>query len=182
MARTPAALQPGIGLRPGGERPGLEAQLLPLFAELFDDIVERSDSGQHTVVDVGLHDSYRTDLSLWPTVVRRLYGRPVMIVGVRCPLPEILRRRALSTGSYLEAATDGTVPDPIIRWQEEVHKPGIYDLEVDTGSSSAALCATRILRHFGFATSQSRESAERSESAVLDALERLAVHYDLTMP
>ena len=36
------------------------------------------------------------------------------------------------------------IPPPIRLWQEEVHKPGIYDLEVDTSLLSPQDCADEI--------------------------------------
>ena len=39
---------------------------------------------------------------------------------------------------------DAPVPPPVILWQEEVHKPGIYDLEVDTSLLSPQECAEEI--------------------------------------
>ncbi len=33
---------------------------------------------------------------------------------------------------------------PVRRWQEEVHKPGIYDLEVDTSVLTPRECAEAI--------------------------------------
>ncbi len=68
-----------------------------------------------------------------------------MIVGVFCPLAEIMQRRAGSDGNYLTANEEGEIPLPVLRWQEEVHKPGIYDLELDTSMLSAEECAERIL-------------------------------------
>ncbi|CDX19839.1 Chloramphenicol phosphotransferase family protein (fragment) [Mesorhizobium sp. ORS 3324] len=36
------------------------------------------------------------------------------------------------------------LPRPVRLWQEEVHKPGIYDLEVDTSRTSPDACAEAI--------------------------------------
>ena len=49
-------------------------------------------------------------------------------------------------GQYVSAATGEPIPVPILRWQREVHLPGIYDLEVDTSLLSAAECAELIQR------------------------------------
>jgi chloramphenicol 3-O phosphotransferase len=38
------------------------------------------------------------------------------------------------------------VPEPVRRWQVAVHKPGIYDLEVDTTGSAPDACAEAIRR------------------------------------
>lgn len=39
----------------------------------------------------------------------------------------------------------GDVPVPAVRWQEELHRPGIYDLEVDTSTLTPGQCAEAIL-------------------------------------
>lgn len=75
-------------------------------------------------------------------------GLPVLFVGVRCSIDEIMRRRAASgPDRYLAAEPGGPVPEPVLRWQEAVHDPGIYDVEVDTSAASAHECAAAILDH-----------------------------------
>src|SRR5277367_6164708 len=61
-AITPAALSPGIGLRPGGERPDLEPAVQALYAALFESIAAHSRLGLNVVTDVGLHDAYSRPL------------------------------------------------------------------------------------------------------------------------
>jgi chloramphenicol 3-O phosphotransferase len=39
------------------------------------------------------------------------------------------------------------VPDPVRKWQYEVHIPGIYDLEVDTSELSPKVCADVIRQY-----------------------------------
>jgi chloramphenicol 3-O phosphotransferase len=73
-----------------------------------------------------------------------LSGLPVLLVGVHCPIDVILERRAAASGHYATATADGEVPEPVRRWQVEVHRPGLYDLSVDTATMSAAECAARI--------------------------------------
>src|SRR5215510_12463816 len=58
MSATPARLQPGIGLRPGGERPDLEPEIVTMYAALYDSIVANSREGLNVAVDVGHHDWY----------------------------------------------------------------------------------------------------------------------------
>jgi chloramphenicol 3-O phosphotransferase len=41
-------------------------------------------------------------------------------------------------------AAEGSVPEPVQRWQRAVHEPGIYDLEVDTSALSPEACAHLI--------------------------------------
>ncbi len=52
----------------------------------------------------------------------------------------ILQRRRATGWDAGRAPTD-PVPPPILRWQTEVHIPGIYDLEVDTSVLTPAECA-----------------------------------------
>lgn len=131
--RTPEALQPGVGLRPGGERPELEQDVKRLYAELYDDIARNARAGYDVVVDVGHHDWYSRPLGILPAAARRLRELPVLFVGVRCPLEMIMARRNAAPDGY--AAGPG-VPEPVVRWQQAIHEPGIYDLEIDTSVTS----------------------------------------------
>lgn len=143
MAMTPAHLRPGIGLRPGGERPDLEPFIEQLYGALYDSIAAHARQNLNVVVDVGHHDGYATLSDLWPTLLRRLEGLAVLIVGVRCPLDTILARRQ-ATG-YLSAAPGEPIPAPITHWEEAVHRPGLYDMEVNTAELSPEECARTIL-------------------------------------
>jgi chloramphenicol 3-O phosphotransferase len=144
----PERLRPGIGLRPGGERPDLEEQVPVLFDALYGSVVELSALGLHVVVDVGHHDDYNRPLGILGRVARRLAGLPAYFVGVRCPVEVVLRRRdagALGRADrYVGSNPDGSVPDAVLRWDRAVHDPGIYDLEVDTSVLSAGECAVAI--------------------------------------
>jgi chloramphenicol 3-O phosphotransferase len=142
MAAIPQRYQPGIGLRPGGERPDLEPLVAALYAALYESIAAHSRLGVAVVADVGHHDSYSAPLGTLRDAARRLDGLPALLVGVRCPLEVILERRR-ATG-YLASGPDGAVPPPVLAWQREVHLPGIYDLEVDTSVQSAEACADAI--------------------------------------
>ncbi|MDH4168656.1 MAG: chloramphenicol phosphotransferase [Acidimicrobiia bacterium] len=142
MAATPPELQPAMGLRPGGERPDLESVVADQVASLFETVAVQAQAGVDVAVDVGLHDDYSTPLGLWTLVADRLGDLTALVVGVRCPLEEVMRRRdADPDDRYLRSATDGRVPDPVQRWQRAVHDPGIYDLEVDTSVTSPTACA-----------------------------------------
>jgi len=135
MRATPDRYQPGIGLRPGGERTDLEAAIAALYSSLYDAIAAHSRNGVNVVVDVGHHDAYSKPLGVLTDAARRLDGLPVLFVGVRCPMEVIMQRRG----------QEGLpVPTPVQRWQDEVHKPGIYDLEVDTSVLSPERCAELI--------------------------------------
>ena len=64
MAMTPSHLQPGIGLRPGGEKPELEAFVQQSYAALFDALAAFARNGLDVVSDVGLHNSYSRPLGI----------------------------------------------------------------------------------------------------------------------
>ena len=54
------------------------------------------------------------------------------------------RRRATWGAGASETPADSSVPPPVHRWQEAVHTPGIYDLEVDTSILSPEQSAELI--------------------------------------
>jgi chloramphenicol 3-O phosphotransferase len=151
MRATPSSLLPGIGLRPGGERPDLEPFVLTLYGAMYDAIIAHSRSGLNVVVDVGHHDNYSTSLGVLPTVARRLADIPTLMVGVRCPIDVIMQRRDDGrradggvAGGYETTRPDGEVPEAVVRWQRDVHDPGFYDLEVDTASMTPDMCAQAV--------------------------------------
>ena len=147
---TPKRYQPGVGLRPGpgpyrgGDRPELEALVPVLYAALYESIAAHSRLGLNVVCDVGHHGAIHRHVL--PDCARRLAGLPVLFVGVRCPIEEIMRRRNLAgpNAGYAVGSPEEPVPAPVLLWQEEVHKPGIYDLEVDTSRLSPEDCADQI--------------------------------------
>jgi chloramphenicol 3-O phosphotransferase len=143
MPCTPAQYQPGMGLRPGGERPDLEPLIVTLYAALYESIAAHSRLGLNVVVDVGHHDAYSVPRGILPACARRLAGLPVLFVGVRCPIEVILTRRR-ETGYPTQNSDSDPIPAPILLWQEAVHQPGIYDIELDTSLLSAIECAARI--------------------------------------
>ena len=142
---TPERYRPGIGLRPGGERPDLEPFVVAAYAAVYEAIAAHSRHGLSVVVDAGHHDSYSRPLGILSSCARGLEGLPVLFVGVRCPIEVILARRSNSEG-YTIGHLDSTVPDPIRRWQDEVHRHGVYDLEVDTSLLTPDRCAEVIGR------------------------------------
>ena len=149
-AMTPKRYLPGIGLRPGGERPELEELVPFLYAALYESIAIHAGLGLNVVADLGHHDSYSQPLGILGDCARRLDGFSVLLVGVRCPIGTIMQRREVSQEGretlYLRATEDIPVPEPVQRWQEEVHRPGIYDMEVDTSVLTALECAEAIRR------------------------------------
>jgi chloramphenicol 3-O phosphotransferase len=146
---TPKRYQPGIGLRPGpgpgfgGDHPELEPLLPTFYAAVYESIAAHSRLGLNVVSEVGHHGASHP--GILGDCARRLARLPVLFVGVRCPIEVIMKRRNESPpGRYAIGSPDEPVPKPVILWQEEVHKPGIYDLEVDTSLLSPQDCVERI--------------------------------------
>jgi chloramphenicol 3-O phosphotransferase len=137
---TPARYRPGIGLRPGGERPDLEAFVARSYAALYDSVAAHSRHGLHVVVDVGHHDAYRHPLHTLADAAGRLHGLPAYLVGVRCPTDVVLLRRSVAEDGRTYDATE----EMARRWEVAVHRPGLYDLEVDTSAASPDECARAI--------------------------------------
>ena len=134
---TPRRYRPGLGLRPG-EPSHPVAHLVPvLYAAMYESIAAHSRAGLNVVVDVGHHDA-----KILSECARRLAGLPVLFVGVRCPI-EVIRERRIQTG-WASPALEDPIPPPVLRWQSEVHRHGIYDVEVDTSLLSPEQCAETI--------------------------------------
>ena len=146
-AAIPERLRPGMGLRPGGERPDLEDAVVRLYEAVFEAVAAHARHGFDVVVDVGLHDDYSTPLGVPGRCARRLQGLPVLFVGVRCPVEVIWQRRR---DSWRRDPASSTEADRAVvaRWQDAVHAHGAYDLEVDTSvlapAQVADLIATRV--------------------------------------
>jgi len=47
---------------------------------------------------------------------------------------------------YVTGTAEDPVPAPVLAWQQAVHTPGIYDVEVDTSVLSPEACADAIHR------------------------------------
>lgn len=138
-----------MGLRPGGgERPNIEALLPALYAAFYDSVAAHSRHGLNVVADVGHHDGYATPLGLLPDAARRLNGLPALLVGIRCPVEVIMARRDAGQpgreGRYAVSGPGGEIPGPVLRWQQQVHQPGIYDLEIDTSAVTPEAAAAMI--------------------------------------
>lgn len=150
----PPGLRPGIGLRPGGERPDLEDVVVTLFAALYSAVAAWSRAGIDVVVDVGHHDDYSKPLGILARTAVLLQGLPAYFIGVRCPVEVIMARRDADSGDaggrgqggrYVTSEPDGSIPDVVFRWERAVHDPGVYDLEVDTSAATPEACAAAIL-------------------------------------
>lgn len=157
-AMTPKRYLPGIGLRPGGERPELEELIPFLYAALYESIAIHAGLGLNVVADLGHHDRYSRPLGILADCARRLDGFSVLFVGVRCPIETIMQRRELEQEGrgtlYLRASEEVPIPDPVQRWQDEVHRPGIYDMEVDTSVLTALECAEAIRQRLDLGISE----------------------------
>jgi chloramphenicol 3-O phosphotransferase len=115
-----------------------------MYAAMYESIAAHSRLGLNVVVDVGHHGAIHPQVL--GDCARRVAGLPALFVGVRCSIEEIMRRRNESeAGHYARGTAEEPVPPPVLLWQEEVHKPGIYDLEVDTSVMSPQDCAQAIL-------------------------------------
>jgi chloramphenicol 3-O phosphotransferase len=143
MGATPGRYRPGIGLRPGGERPDLESFVVAAYAGLYGSIAAFSKGGLNVVVDVGHHNAHSRPLGILRDGARRLGDLPVLFVGVRCPIDVIMARRRATWGD-IGGSADAGAPAPVLRWQEDVHRGMNYDLEVDTSRLSAEECAAVI--------------------------------------
>jgi len=147
---TPARYRPGIGLRPGGERPDLEPLIPRFYAALYASIAAHSRLGLNVVAEFGHHDAHSRPLGILADCARRLAGLPALFVGVRCSLDVVMQRRLAEgperQGNYVPIGADMAVPTPVLAWQVQVHRPGIYGLEVDTSAKSPQACAEEIRR------------------------------------
>jgi chloramphenicol 3-O phosphotransferase len=148
----PPRLRPGIGVRPGGERPDLEPLLPRLYAGLYEAIAAQSRLGLDVVADLGHHDAYSQPLGILPDCARRLKGLPALFVGIHCPLDAILARRRQQVAGretlYASTAEGEPPPAPVLLWQEAVHAHGLYDLTIDTSTMTPDEAATVILAAF----------------------------------
>jgi chloramphenicol 3-O phosphotransferase len=113
-----------------------------LYRAMYEAIATHSRLGLNVVVDVGHHNAYSVPRGILPACARLLAGLPVLFVGVRCPIEVVMERRRATWGT--SDADDEPVPAPVRLWQEAVHVPGIYDLEVDTSALSPEACADLI--------------------------------------
>jgi chloramphenicol 3-O phosphotransferase len=110
---------------------------------VYESIAAHSRLGLNVVSEGGHHGAIHP--GVLGDCARRLAGLPVLFVGVRCPVEVIMRRRDESPpGRYVVGSPDEPVPTPVLLWQEEVHKPGIYDLELDTSLLGPENCAEVI--------------------------------------
>lgn len=142
MDMTPEKFQPSIGLRPGGERPDLEPLIQKLYLAMYKSIVAFSLEGLNVVVDIGHHEGYSVKRKFLHQASQILNGTPAWLIGVRCPIGTVMKRRI---ESWKKGYTpEGKVPTPVALWQQLVHEPGLYDLEVDTSLLTSEECAAQV--------------------------------------
>ena len=141
----PKRYSPGIGFRPTSKGyPALEPIIVKLYEAMYESIAAHSRLGINVVVDVGHHDCYSKPLGIFENCLMRIHRLPVFIVGIRCPVEEIMERRRNTWSST--PSKDEPIPEEVFLWQEEVHKPGIYDLEIDTSQHPSEECAKIIMK------------------------------------
>lgn len=140
MQATPRRLQPSIGLRPGEAAHPVYPLVPRLYTALYDAAAAIARSGLSVVVDAGHHDR-----AVLADCARRLDGLHALLVGVHCPLDEIMRRRIATWGPDGRTTPDEPVPEPVRRWQTAVHGGWPYDLELDTSTMTPGECAAAIL-------------------------------------
>jgi chloramphenicol 3-O phosphotransferase len=143
ITTLPERYRPGIGLRPGGERPDLEPLVQRLYTAHFDAIAALSRQDVSIVADFGIHEGYTEPLGIWGDLRQRLTGLPLLTVGVFCPLDIIMARRNANPVGYV--AGPG-IPDPVRRWQDAVHLGHDYDFVVDNSQMTPAEAADLIGR------------------------------------
>lgn len=139
---TPEKFQPGIGLRPGGERPDLEPLVKSLYLAMYESIAAHSRLGVSVVADTTHHDHYSRPMNILAACASIVVDVPVLFVGVLCPIEVVMQRRIATWGAAYDA--DGSIPLPVRRWQEAVHRSWTYDLVVDTSQASPSECAAAI--------------------------------------
>ena len=143
MATLPPALMPGIGLRPGGERPDLEPAVAKLYDLLFATIRLQALSGFDIVADLGMHEDYSAPLGILDRAASTLGSLGALLIGIDCDLDEIMRRRnADPQGGFY--ATGDTAPPPVLRWQDAVHRDKTYDLRLDMGRLTSEKGAAQV--------------------------------------
>jgi chloramphenicol 3-O phosphotransferase len=119
----------------GGEIVGLPIlgpAALRLLDEMYQDAAATANSGSAVIFDDVIYD--RRVLVLAAAALRLT---PCLFVGVRCPVEVAVER---------ERQRGDRAPGGAEIFDRVVHKPGIYDLEVDTSVLDPHQCAMVILK------------------------------------
>jgi chloramphenicol 3-O phosphotransferase len=130
---TPPGAQPGIGLRPNEPDHPAARVRLALYSALWESVAAHDELGLHVAVDVGMYEA-----GVAADAARRLSARPVLFVGVRCPVEVAVERRRAAPDAYAPTREAAEL------WEREVHRHWTYDLEVDTSRLSPSECAAVI--------------------------------------
>ena len=141
-AMIPDRYKPSVGLYLDGERPDLEPVGVTLYKALYESIAAHSRLGVNVAVDIVHHDSHTSPLQILPQCAKILENYPALMVGVKCPLDEIMRRRTAT--SYPSYDENGSILEGILKWQKSAHGLGIYDIEVDTSVNTPTEIAETI--------------------------------------
>ena len=142
-ATLPEALRPGIGLRPGGERPELEPVVARLYRGYFAALAALAHEGFDVVADLGLHADYAAPFDPVGILREALAGLDVLFVGIDCAVETVMARRNADPRDGFYAAGPG-VPAPVACWQWAVHQGHDYDLRLDMGVLTPQEGAARI--------------------------------------
>ena len=142
-ATLPPALMPGIGLRPGGERPDFEPVVEQLYRTFFAHMARLAHAGFDVVSDLGLHRHYATGLDPMAVMAAETGGLQPVLVGVDCAIETIMARRNADPRGGFYVAGEG-VPEPVRRWQDAVHHRMDYALRLDMGVLAPEEGAARL--------------------------------------
>jgi len=138
----PSKVRPGIGLRPGGERPDLEDIVYNMYISFYKSIAVHCKQGFNVVVDIGHHENYSKNLNIFRDCLSELKGLTYYLVGVHCSINEIIKRR--KNTNYPALDENNEILSPILLWQNNVHIDKIYDLIVDTSTEKLDDCIKSI--------------------------------------
>ncbi|ODT72673.1 MAG: hypothetical protein ABS75_02360 [Pelagibacterium sp. SCN 63-23] len=142
-ATLPAALLPGIGLRPGGERPDLELAVERLYHAFFATLADLARRDFDVVADLGLHRDYAGGLDPLAILERHLAGLELLQVGISCDIDIIMARRNADPQGGFYMSGPG-IPSPVRRWQAAIHAGRNYGLVLDMGVLAPAAGLARI--------------------------------------
>ena len=144
-ATLPPSLLPGIGLRPGGERPDLEPQVALLYSAFFAHMARLAHDGFDVVADLGMHADYAAPFDPMAVMANALSGLDSLLVGVDCDIETIMARRNADPQGGLYVSGPG-VPALVACWQSAVHRGKIYDLRLDMANLTPEDGAERVAR------------------------------------
>lgn len=135
----PKRYRPGIGLRPGGERPDLEPLIRTQYHALFNSIATYSQAGLNVVADLDIHDSYSQPLGIWPMMLESLRQFPMLLVKVQAS-PDLIQARRLATwGQTIDFQM-------LAQWETAVHAGHQYDLMLTSDDLAPTANVDRLIK------------------------------------